>query len=233
MLVLKINYTTSLDRAAKSVRYHAFRSRELPAEGKGIFDRTSDHADVGRFVRSLDDPLTQDRVTRRGRVIPTAKLHRLMFSLSRREFESCGFTSWKPVIREALEHFERYHGIKLEWVAAEHQSATHPHVHVDIKSVYTAADGTRHRLVITNEMRKHLRWAVEGVMKRERTRYQEERRQHKAFDRAVRDLTVDLTRGLLKGLRDATREDGPDPLGKQNRRRRRPERDDERDDRSR
>lgn len=233
MLVLKINYTTSLDRAAKSVRYHAFRSRELPHEGKGIFDRSSDHADVRQFVRSLDDPLTQDRVTRRGRVIPTAKMHRLMFSLSRKEFENCGFISWKPVIREALEHFERYHGIKLEWVAAEHQSGTHPHVHVDIKSVYTAADGTRHRLVITNEMRKHLRWAVEGVMRRERERYQEERRRDAAFDRAVRDLTRDLTRGLLRGLRDAVRDDPlPDPL-KQRRRPRQPERDDEHDGRGR
>jgi len=226
MLLLKINYTTSLDRAAKSVRYHAFRSRELPAEGKGIFDRTSDHADVRKFVRSLDDPLTQDRVTRRGKVIPTAKMHRLMFSLSRREFESCGFTSWKPVIREALEHFERYHGIKLEWVAAEHQSGTHPHVHVDIKSVYTAADGTRHRLVITNEMRLHLRYAVEGIMKREREIHQEERRQARAMDKALGDLTRDLTRGLMGLLRDAARDD-PDPLNQT--RRRRPRRD-ERDD---
>lgn len=233
MLVLKINYTTSLDRAAKSVRYHAFRSREIPTESKGVFDRNSDHADVRKFVRSLDDPLTQDRVTRRGKVIPTAKMHRLMFGLSRREFEQCGFTSWKPVIREALEHFERFHGIKLEWVAAEHQSTTHPHVHVDIKSVYTAADGTRHRLVITNETRLHLRWAVEGIMKREREIHQEERRQARAMDRALHDLTRDLTRGLIKTLREATRDDGPDPLNQARRKRRRPERDDEGDGRGR
>lgn len=227
MLVLKINYTTSLDRASKSVRYHAFRSRELPNEGKGIFDRTSDHVDVRTFIHSLDDPLTADRVTRRGKVIPTPKMHRLMFSLSRREFERCGFTSWKPVIREALEHFERYHGIKLEWVAAEHQSGTHPHVHVDLKSVYTAADGTRHRLRITNEMRQQLRWAVEGIMRRERERCDEERRQEKALDRAVRDLTHDLTRGLFKLLRDASRDEPPtdNPA-----RRRRPRRDDRDDD---
>jgi hypothetical protein len=206
MLVLKINYTKHLDRAAKSVRYHAFRSRELPHDERGMFDRTSDHADVGRFIASLDDPLTRDWQTRKGTVIQPPKLHRLMFSLSRREFEASGLTSWKPVIREALESVERYHGIKLDWVAAEHQSLTHPHVHVDIKSVYTAADGTRHRLVIKDELRLHLRLAVEGIIKRERTRVNEDRRQERAFDRAVHDITLTF----LRGLRDATRDDGND-----------------------
>lgn len=216
MLLLKINYTTSLDRAVKSVRYHAFRSREVDADRKGIFDRSSDHADVRSFINRLDDPLTRDRVTRRGRKITPPKIHRLMFSLSRREFEACGFTSWKPVIRDAMESLERQHGFRLDWVAAEHNTANHPHVHVDIKSVYTAADGTRHRLAIRHDMRKAFRQAVEQVMERERSRAREERRQLREMDRAIHDITT----GLLRVLREAGREDPRDDALPHRRRRR-------------
>jgi len=229
MLVLKINYTGHLDRAEKSVRYHAFRTREVPADRRGMFDRTRDHADVSRFIAALDDPLTRDYTTRGGKLVQPAKMHRLMFSLSRREFEACGFTSWKPVIREALEHVEKYHGIKLDWVAAEHQSTTHPHVHIDIKSVYTAADGTKHRLVIKDELRQHLRLAVEGIMHRERERVREERRQERAMDKAIHDITLSLVRGLRDIARADERESDAVPF----QRRRRPDRDRDTDDRDR
>ena len=203
MLVLRINYTKNLDRAAKSVRYHGFRTREVPGNRRGMFSRDSDHADVKAFVRSLDDPLTRDRTLRNGHVVEYAKMHRLMFSMRRRDFEACGFTSWKPIVREALESFEREQSIRLDWVAAEHQSATHPHVHVDVKSVYTAADGPRHRLKITQDMRLALRAAVERIIEREHSRAEEERRQQRAVDKAVRDITD----ALLRGLRDAGRAD--------------------------
>lgn len=230
MLVLKINYTKHLDRAGKSVRYHAFRSREVPTEQKGMFSRDKDHADVGEFIASLDDPLTRPKQTRRGE-IRYAVMHRLMFSLSRKEFEACGFTSWKPVIREALEGFEKKHGIKLEWIAAEHLSATHPHVHVDVKSVYTAPDGTRHRLRISNQMRLDLRAEVERIVDRERRERDEERRQQREFNSAVRDLTSNL----LRGLRDAARADEreADGLPQQTRKRRPRQREHDSDDRGR
>ncbi|MDF2630434.1 MAG: MobL relaxase [Symbiobacteriaceae bacterium] len=203
MLFLKINYTKQIDRAAKSVRYHAFRTREVPKDERGAFDRSTDKADVKAFIQSLDDPLTRDKPRRDGKVFQPPKMHRLIFSLRRKDFEACGFTSWKPVIREALEQFERQHGIKLDWIAAEHLSAAHPHVHVDIKSVYTAPDGTKHRLKITNQMRLDLRAAVERVMERERTIRDEERRQERQFYGALHDLT----NTLLRGLRDAGRSD--------------------------
>ena len=230
MLVLKINYTKTLTQATKSVRYHAFRSREEPQDRLGAFDRRSDHANVRSFIDSLDDPLTQDRKLRNGQTIQYAKMHRLMFSLRRKDFEACGFTSWKPVIREALESFEKQHGIKLDWIAAEHLSAAHPHVHVDVKSVYTAADGTRHRLRITNQMRLDLRAAVEKVIERERRERDEERRQEREFNSAVRDLTSTL----LRGLRDAARADEREADGlPQPNRKRRPQRDHDNDDRGR
>lgn len=202
MVVLKINYTKHLTQAAKSVRYHAFRSRE-PAQEKGAFDRRSDHATIRTFIDSLDDPLTRDRKLLNGKVFQPAKMHRLMFAMRRKDFEACGFTSWKPVIREALESFEKQHGIKLEWIAAEHLTESNPHVHVDVKSVYTAPDGTRHRLRITNQMRQDLKAAVLRVIEREHLQREEERRQEREANRALRDLTQDL----LRGLRDAARAD--------------------------
>lgn len=224
-MVLKINYTTHVDRAAKSVRYHAFRSREFDHDRKGVFSRDRDHADVRQFIHSLDDPLTRDRVTKGGREIRPPKMHRLMFSLSRKEFDACGLTSWKPVIREAMQAVEHQQGFRLEWVAAEHQSAEHPHVHVDIKSVYTAADGTRHRLVIKNELRLEFRKAVQTIMDGERARVREERRQEREFDRAVHSIAD----SLLKGLREAGREEGREEEMLGVRRRKRPERDQGRD----
>lgn len=219
MLVLKINYTKHLDRAGKSVRYHAFRTREIPHEQKGIFSKDKDHADIGEFIASLDDPLTRPKQTRRGE-IQYAVMHRLMFSLSRKEFQACGFTSWKPVIREALGYVERYHGIQLEWVAAEHQSQEHPHVHVDIKSVYTDAQGNRHRLRITQELRSHIRWAVEGIMKRERERVWAERQQLRQMQRGIDRFLSHAGKSILQGILKANPHDHePDPLQKQKRRR--------------
>lgn len=232
MLILKINYTKYLDRARKSVRYHAFRTREVPREQRGMFDRDRDHADVARFIEALDDPLTKPKETRRG-TIHYPVMHRLMFSLSRQEFEACGLTSWKPVIREALGAFERYHGIRLEWIAAEHQSRTHPHVHVDIKSVVMGPDGNPRRLRITQELRQHLRWAVEGILRRERERLRAEREQERAIQRGMERFLDSMLHSLARGLGQAAREDEHfDPLVR-SKKRRSPNDDRSRDERER
>jgi len=232
VLVLKINYTKHLDRARKSVRYHAFRTREVPEDRKGMFDRDSDSADVGAFIKSLDDPLTQERQTRRG-PIGYAVMHRLMLSVSRQEFEACGLTSWKPVVREALAAFERYHGIRLEWVAAEHLSKSHPHVHIDIKSVHMAADGSRSRLVITQEFRQHLRWAVEGILKRERARVFAERQQERAQQRNMERFWDSMAHALTRGLTRSLRDDGAEPDPLRARKPKRPQQERPKDDRER
>lgn len=220
-IFLKINYTTRLEAARRSVRYHAFRSRESEADRKGVFDRRSDHANISKFLDRLDDPLTRDWTTRQGRRITPAKMHRLIFSMRRRDFDEAGLTSWKPIIRDALSRFEIEQGIKLDWVAAEHLSAAHPHVHVDIKSVYTTADGTRHRLKIRGDWRVALKKAVEQVVARELERAREERRQEREVDRVIQGITRDLLRVLREAGRDQAHE--ADPLGP--RRRRRPQQD--------
>lgn len=220
---VKVKYSRDLRLARFAVHYHAFRSRELPNEQRGAFNRASDHADCRTFVRRLDDPLTRDyEVRRRGRprqggpsrTIRPAKLHRIIFSLSRAEWEKSGLTSWKPIVREVLAEWERLHGIRLDWIAAEHMSHTHPHVHIDVKSVYWDVHGRKHRLRFDRQMIDELRWAVRGVVRRERERHWRELQQQRAIEWAERQAARDLAHNLshlatsfLDGLERAARQD--------------------------
>ncbi len=231
---VKMSYTKHLDRAARSVRYIAFRSRDIPHEKRGAFSRSSDHADIRRFIDSLHDPLTADRPLRGGRVFQPAKMHRLVFSLSRAEFDKSGLTSWKPVVREALAEWERARGIRLEWIAAEHLSPTHPHVHIALKSVYRDADGTPHRLKVNREMLQDLRQCVRTVVQRHRERHWREIEEQRSIEREARAGEMQLQRsvervlrGLLYDLEQLAREEERSPLVLNRPRRRRPARRDQ------
>lgn len=112
-VVVRRNFTSRLKAAGRSVRCDAFRSGELDHERLGVFSRDSDNADVAGFIRSLDDPLTRDRETRRGTHTP-AKLYRMVFSLHQDHWDASGLTSWRPIIRAAVTEFERQRGIRLE-----------------------------------------------------------------------------------------------------------------------
>lgn len=166
-LFFKVNYTTHVERAAKSVRYHAFRSRELPDESRGVFDRNRDAADIKAFIDRLDDPLTRHP--------RAATMHRLMFSVSRGEWQRLGLTDWKPIMREALSNYEQKSGKRLDWVAAAHNvegnGVKHPHVHVDVKSVYWDANGKPHRWRVDGRERELLRREVDRVLDRHREQY--------------------------------------------------------------
>jgi hypothetical protein len=191
----KITYTKALAAAAASVRYYAFRTREVEKDQVGIFDRASDHADVKRFVRNLDDPLTADKP---GRPPRFAKIHRVLFTMSGAEFRRWGLTSWQPIVREAIANFEQRHGMKLDWVAAEHPSPGHPHCHVAIKSVCEDKDGDRHRLRITPDLRRALWEEAQRVV----TRHKEHTL---ALEREERD-SDDLARSFIHDLVRASRE---------------------------
>lgn len=141
-MYIPLRYEKTLPGARQHVMYIAFRSRELGGQ-KGLFDESRDHVHAAKFCKSLDDPLTRERRWQRP-FLP--KLFHFRVSLSRKDFDACGLTSWKPVVREAMKTFELKTGKRLEWVAAEHPTPTHPHAHVAIKAVYTARDGSRRRL---------------------------------------------------------------------------------------
>jgi hypothetical protein len=84
----KITNTKALKAAAASVLYYAFRTREVQQDRVGIFDRTSNHPDVKRFIRSLDDPLTRERPGQPPRI---PKMPRMLFTMSSQgEHGLCG-----------------------------------------------------------------------------------------------------------------------------------------------
>lgn len=193
----KITYTKELPAAAASVRYYAFRSREVERSQVGIFDRSSDHADVKKFIKALDDPLTRNRPGVPARFQPP-KMHRLLFTMSGQEFRRWGLTSWKPIVREALENIERRRGIRLNWVAAEHPSLKHPHCHIAIKSVYEDAQGQRHRLKITPTMRQEIWQEAQKIVDRHKERAL-------TLEQAGR-TTDQLARGFLSVITQSSRQ---------------------------
>lgn len=141
--------TKSLSGARRMVHYIAFRSRELPHEQKGGFDKECDHADAGRFNRSLDHRLT------RHSQVPVA--FHSVFSLPREEVVRAGLTEWKGFVREVMHKYEAERQIRLDWFAAFHDSESHPHCHVIIKAVYANRDGRECRLRFNKENLRQLR----------------------------------------------------------------------------
>lgn len=225
--IVKMNFTRHLDRAAKSVRYYAFRSRELADEKRGAFSRSSDHADVRKFIEGLRDPLTEDRFGKGGKVRQYAKMHRMVFSLSGDEFRKSGLSSWKPVVREALAEWERARGIRLEWIASEHMNPSSPHVHIAIKSVSSDLEGNRTRLKVNREMLLDLRQGVRRVVQRHRERYWREIEEQRLIERESRAAEQELrrevnraVRHLLHDLERMARDDErqPDPIPRMRRR---------------
>lgn len=185
MLFLKLSYTKSLPRAQAHVNYIAFRSRELESRGGpsyGVFDAERDAAQVSEFRKALEDPfLAHPRV---------AKVHKLIVSFDRDEFDRRGLQTWREVTREALALYQARTGRTLIWVAAEHNSARHPHVHVAIKSAYVGPDGQKHRLKLTQEDRVLLGECFARAVERCQTR---SRDPVAVFDRNLEQRERELT----------------------------------------
>lgn len=157
---VKVGFSNKLGAAKAHVRYIAFRSRDMPEQDRGVFDRDHDHAQVDKFIKSLDDPLTRHP--------QVAKVHKVILSFSQAQWDNCGYASWKPLAREVMQRFEERTGKRLEWVAAEHLKKGHPHCHVAIKSVWTDEQGKRHRLRFGKEDMKVLKEEMRRVYERDR-----------------------------------------------------------------
>lgn len=203
---VKMTFTKHLDRAAKSVRYYAFRSHEVPRAERGAFSRSSEHADIRRFTNGLRHSLTEDTRGRNGHVRQYPKMHRLLFSLSRDEFQKSGLTSWKPVVREVLAEWERAKGIRLEWIASEHPSPTHPHVHIAIKSVYRDLAGREHRLFVNRDTLNQLRIGVRMVVRRHREQHWRQIEEQRAIEREARAAEQNLQRAMEQAMRSLVRD---------------------------
>lgn len=157
---VKTRFTNKIGAAKAHIRYIAFRSREVPGNEKGIFDRDQDHAQVDKFLKRLDDRLT------RHPEVP--KLHKLVLSFSEEQWKNCGYTSWKPIAREVMDKFEQRTGKRVEWVGAEHMAKGHPHCHIAMKATYTDKDGKEHRLRLTKADVKVFKEEMRRIYERDR-----------------------------------------------------------------
>ena len=171
-----IKNTKSLTGAKRMVHYIAFRSRDLPEEQKGGFDRDHDQANVDRFCKGLDHRLT------RHSAVPVA-FHGI-FSLPREEADRAGLTDWKPFVRELIAKYEANREIRLDWFASVHDSETHPHCHIVIKAVYTNHDGREMRLRFNKEDLRELRKLAGKQLAHQRWL-------HQAPERAARALQIE------------------------------------------
>lgn len=175
---MRITPTRDLGKARAHVRYITYRSREQQQEERTSFDARSDRADLKAFNERMEDPINRHHMA--------TKAYKIVFSLSREEFEKTGLDSWKPIIREAMANLEARWGKRLDWVAAEHQNVDHPHCHVVIRASHPDTTGRSRQLRINREQLKEVRREVGRIVTREKGLY----RDHGAPERGAKGISL-------------------------------------------
>lgn len=128
--------------ARGAVAYAAFRSQDIrEAPNKLVFDDRSEHADVQRFMRRLDDSLTRHPAS--------AKAFHLILSLREDQFRAAGMADWREVARQVMRSYEVETKRKLEWIAANHPKPGQPHCHMIVKATYRDELGHQRKLRMT------------------------------------------------------------------------------------
>lgn len=202
------SYERELPKAENHVRYIAFRSRESEEHEKGLFNEHDNHIEVKDFIRDLNDKKTSHP--------SVAVIHKVLFSMSGDEWEKSGFEpeDYKIMIRNIMKDYELKTGRTINWAAAAHMNAGHPHVHLVMKATYTDKDGIEHRLKIDNEDRKFFAQAFTREKNRirgfeiEKPEREYERHQNRQQSKSISNaIWLDaLFRELDKELREKERE---------------------------
>lgn len=135
-----IRYDKTVRGSHNALTYVAFRSEDVKGKTPDIFDERSDHADVDRFARNLDQ-----RVTRHA---SSAKAYHCLFSMKRSDFDQAGMTNFREMVREVMHTYELETRRRLEWIASFHNNQEHPHCHVVIRASYTNENGREKKLFL-------------------------------------------------------------------------------------
>ncbi|MFB9324252.1 hypothetical protein, partial [Cryptosporangium minutisporangium] len=138
--MFSISYTKKLSDAKQNGRYICFRERYGKEENLGVFNDKTDNANIHKFNKDLEDKKTQHP--------SVAVAHKMLFSMSGDEWNRSGFEpgDFQTLVRNVMKDYEQQTGKRLTWIAAEHRTPGHPHVHVLVKSVYHDKDGVPYRL---------------------------------------------------------------------------------------
>lgn len=169
-----------IDHVVAHVKYVGFRSRE--AGEKGFFSRDEDRADYKAFL---------DRVEKHPalRHSQTIKVRKMIFSLREKDYEAYKRSGkdFRDLVRKTLQHYEKKHGVKLDWVASIHESDGHPHVHVIIKAVSDEKDknGRSKRIVIRKDDLREMKEVFDREFERDAKYHWHERLD---LDQTIRDM---------------------------------------------
>lgn len=180
------------------LKYIAHRSREQDRDKDtyGVFNEKSNHADIYKFYESIEN----DKALKHSN---TVKIHKLTIGFSRNWYERYGI-DFKNFTRHVISKLEERKGIKLEWVAAEHQKEESPHVHIVIKSVGEDDNGNSKRLNISKEDYQYLRDEIDLYTGREQFLNRDQQLEQ---DRGLMpDIIQELTKQIDKLNKQAERE---------------------------
>lgn len=151
-----IRYDKTLRGSRNALGYVAFRSEDVKGKEPCIFDERHDHADVDRFMRGLEQPVTRHPAA--------AKAYHCVFSLNRSDFDRAGMTDWRDEVREIMRTYELESGKKLEWIASYHDNEGHPHCHVIIRATYTNQSGQQKKLFLNRQEVQKVKEITSRVM---------------------------------------------------------------------
>lgn len=159
--VVKIQYSRSVTKVTTNLKYIGFRSRELNQD-KGYFTATEDRT---KDYRPFLQEMTSHPALQHG---ATVKAHMILLSFRREDYDAlrAGGAKIEEVTREWVQQLERNKGMQLQWMASFHDSATHPHVHLTIRSVGITATGQNKRLFITQDDMPRLRQQLDDQLGR-------------------------------------------------------------------
>lgn len=151
-----------IEHVVAHVKYVGFRSRE--AGEKGFFSRDEDRADYKAFV----DRVKQHPALRHSKTI---KVRKMIFSLREKDYQAYKRSgkNFRDLVRNTLHHYERKHGVRLDWVANIHEAEGHPHAHVIIKAVSDVKDenGRSKRIVFRKDDLQEIKQVFEQELERD------------------------------------------------------------------
>lgn len=145
--VVKVGYKKDIGKVSVHLKYIGFRSRDQQGEERGFFDNQRDRgADYEKFLDSVAEHKALQHTL-------TPKIHTAILSMREEDYKQLveNGISFKEMTRDLMQQLEERKGLQLNWIAAQHDKAGHPHVHVAIRSVGEDATGQDRRLKLDKD----------------------------------------------------------------------------------
>ena len=211
--VVVVRYVRKLESALSNLKYIGFRSRELDQK-TGFFTATEDET---KQYKEFYERIKNHKALKHDK---TVKAHTIVLSFTRRDFEALARAGKTPqdMAREWMKTMEEFKEMKLDWLGSFHDSPTHPHIHLTIRSVGEDDLGHSKRLKLTKEDIQDLRRILDANIERN-AEYDlsDERTMH--FDTTFQQLAENAYHQSLQGFLNEIMPKEPDRIQNVKRRR--------------